>query len=131
MCVYLTAHGMSGRVDKTCRSRLETNLSFKASVALTTGGGLYRYRLLHDLVEVSGAFMNVLWFVFAEGWDRFDWFGEKLNEAHVAATLREVFDSLELKPAFASSLSLLSWPTFTRQERWSSIPASISLYGMP
>lgn len=71
------------------------------SVVFTTGGGLYRYQL-HDLVEVSGHIHQCPMVRFRGRLGQVsDWFGEKLNEAHVAAILREVFDSLELKPAFA------------------------------
>jgi hypothetical protein len=71
------------------------------SVVLTTGGGLYRYRL-HDLVEVRGRIHDcpLVRFRGRQGHVS-DWFGEKLNEAHVATILQQVFTALALQPAFA------------------------------
>lgn len=71
------------------------------AVVLTTGGGLYRY-LLQDLVEVTGHFHRcpLIRFLGRQGHVS-DWFGEKLSEAHVSQTLRDVFDSLAMAPAFA------------------------------
>ena len=71
------------------------------AVVLTTGGGLYRY-LLEDLVEVTGYFHGcpLVRFLGRHGHVS-DWFGEKLNEAHVSQTLRDVFDSLAMAPSFA------------------------------
>jgi len=71
------------------------------TVVLTTGGGLYRYQL-HDLIVVVGRFHEcpLIRFLGRESYIS-DWFGEKLNEAHVAGILRDVFDSLGLSPEFA------------------------------
>jgi hypothetical protein len=71
------------------------------AVVLTTGGGLYRY-LLQDLVEVTGHFHRcpLVRFLGRHGHVS-DWVGEKLNEAHVSQTLRDVFDSLAMAPSFA------------------------------
>jgi hypothetical protein len=71
------------------------------TVVLTTGGGLYRYQL-HDLIEVVGRVHQcpLIRFLGRQSYVS-DWFGEKLNEAHVAGILRDVFDSLALSPAFA------------------------------
>ncbi len=71
------------------------------TVVLTTGGGLYRYQL-HDLIEVVGRVHEcpLIRFLGRQSYVS-DWFGEKLNEAHVAGILRDVFDSLALSPAFA------------------------------
>ena len=71
------------------------------TVVLTTGGGLYRYQL-HDLIEVIGHFHEcpLIRFLGRESYIS-DWFGEKLNEAHVAGILRDVFDSFVLSPEFA------------------------------
>jgi hypothetical protein len=70
-------------------------------VVLTTGGGLYRY-LLQDMVEVTGHFHEcpLVRFLGRSGHVS-DWFGEKLNEAHVSEVLRDVFDSLAMTPSFA------------------------------
>jgi hypothetical protein len=71
------------------------------TVVVTTGGGLYRYRL-NDLIEVTGHVRGcpLIRFVGRGGYVS-DWFGEKLNEAHVASVLREVFSALGVAPAFA------------------------------
>jgi GH3 auxin-responsive promoter len=71
------------------------------TVVLTTGGGLYRYQL-HDLIEAVGRFHEcpLIRFLGRESYVS-DWFGEKLNEAHVAGILRDAFNSLSLSPAFA------------------------------
>src|SRR5262249_4986822 len=92
----------SGGVDPTnpqLAHELEPGALY--SVVLTTGGGFYRYRL-HDLVEVTGWIHRCPLVRFRGKHGHVsDWFGEKLNEAHVAATLHQVFASLGLKPAFA------------------------------
>jgi hypothetical protein len=71
------------------------------SVALTTGGGLYRYRL-HDLVEVTGRYGACPLVRFA-GKEALvsDWFGEKLNERHVAQALDETISRHGLHTTFA------------------------------
>ena len=71
------------------------------NVVLTTGGGLYRYAL-HDLIEVTDHFRGcpMIRFVGREGYVS-DWFGEKLNEAHVSRVLRSVFGELGIAPSFA------------------------------
>jgi hypothetical protein len=71
------------------------------AVVLTTGGGLYRYQL-QDLIEVVGRVYEcpLIRFLGRRGYVS-DWFGEKLNEAHVSAILRDVFAGHDLSPAFA------------------------------
>lgn len=71
------------------------------TVVLTTGGGFYRYQL-HDLIEAVGHVHEcpLIRFLGRQSYIS-DWFGEKLNEAHVAGILQDVFDSLPLSPAFA------------------------------
>lgn len=71
------------------------------AVALTTGGGLYRYRL-HDLVEVTGHLGEcpLVRFV-GRAAQVADWFGEKLNERHVAASLAELLAGHAARPSFA------------------------------
>jgi hypothetical protein len=73
----------------------------KYSVVLTTGGGLYRYQL-QDLIEVVGRVNHcpLIRFLGRQNYVS-DWFGEKLNEAHVSGILRGVFSELNLSPAFA------------------------------
>jgi len=71
------------------------------SVVVTTGGGLYRYQT-DDVVEVVGRIRRCPLIRFV-GRGRFvsDWFGEKLNEAHVGEVLRATFASFGITPAFA------------------------------
>jgi hypothetical protein len=91
-----------GEVDPT-RPQLahQIDRGQRYTVVLTTGGGLYRY-LLQDLVEVTGYFHEcpLVRFLGRIGHVS-DWFGEKLNEAHVSEVLRDVFGSLGMSPSFA------------------------------
>jgi GH3 auxin-responsive promoter len=69
------------------------------SVVLTTGGGLYRYRL-GDRVRVDGFVHGTPSISFVGRDDRVsDWCGEKLSESFVARVLDSVFESP--RPAFA------------------------------
>jgi hypothetical protein len=71
------------------------------AVVLTTGGGLYRYQL-HDSVEVINQLhaCPVLRFVGKQAHIS-DHFGEKLNAAHVQATLDKLLHDYGLTPTFA------------------------------
>jgi hypothetical protein len=71
------------------------------TVVVTTGGGLYRY-LLGDQIEVIGHIQDCprLRFVGRQG-SVSDWFGEKLNDAHVSRVFKETFAKLSFAPAFA------------------------------
>lgn len=71
------------------------------AVVVTTGGGLYRYRL-GDLIEVTGYLRGcpLIRFAGREG-SVSDWFGEKLNDAHVSSVFREAFQGLGMAPSFA------------------------------
>src|SRR5262249_43198348 len=70
-------------------------------VVLTTGGGLYRYRL-GDEVEVAGFEGECPLVRFCGKADRVsDLVGEKLAEPHVRAVLDRAFAALGLAPAFA------------------------------
>jgi GH3 auxin-responsive promoter len=71
------------------------------SVALTTGGGLYRYRL-QDRVRVEGFVERTpsLRFLGKEGHVS-DLRGEKLHESFVAGTLARVFERVGMAPRFA------------------------------
>jgi hypothetical protein len=71
------------------------------SVVVTTGGGLYRYQL-HDLIEVTGYFQGcpMVRFLGRQGYVS-DWFGEKLNEAHVSGVVRDAFGAMGISPSFA------------------------------
>ena len=69
------------------------------SVVLTTGGGLYRYRL-GDRVRVDGFLHGTPSISFVGRDDRVsDWCGEKLSESFVARVLDSVFESS--RPRFA------------------------------
>ena len=70
------------------------------SVIVTTGGGLYRYRL-GDLIKVTGFFGRVpnLRFVAKEGTVS-DLFGEKLHPDHVQRSAEDIFSTCSIKPSF-------------------------------
>jgi len=71
------------------------------AVAVTTGGGFYRYQL-HDVVEVVGFAGQAPCLRFAGKTDQVsDWFGEKLNERFVAGVLAQLFARHGLQPIFA------------------------------
>jgi hypothetical protein len=71
------------------------------TVAVTTGGGLYRYQL-GDAIEVTGHLRGcpLIRFVGRHA-SVSDWFGEKLNDAHVSRVFEEVFRHVGLAPSFA------------------------------
>ena len=71
------------------------------SIVLTTGGGLYRYRL-HDLVKVTGFFNRApcLEFVSRDNLVS-DVVGEKLNGKHVEESIRKVEANGGVRFAFA------------------------------
>jgi hypothetical protein len=71
------------------------------AVAVTTGGGLYRY-LLGDQIEVTGHIHDcpLVRFVGREG-SVSDRFGEKLNDAHVSRVFDETFKKLGIVPTFS------------------------------
>lgn len=92
----------SGRVDRDHpRLAHELDRGQQYTVVLSTGGGLYRYAL-HDLIEVTGHLnaCPLIRFLGRAGCFS-DWFGEKLNEAHVSRVLRNVFSELRISPSFA------------------------------
>jgi hypothetical protein len=70
-------------------------------IIVSNGGGLYRYRL-GDLVEVVDHLHEcpIIRFVGRQLYVS-DWFGEKLNEAHVASVLRQSLESRGLAASFA------------------------------
>jgi GH3 auxin-responsive promoter len=71
------------------------------SVVVTTGGGLYRYRL-EDRVQVNGFVGRTPSLKFLGKEDHVsDLCGEKLNESFVAAALREACAHLGVAPRFA------------------------------
>jgi hypothetical protein len=71
------------------------------AVVLTTGGGLYRYQL-RDIIEVIDYAHEcpIVRFVGRQDYIS-DWFGEKLNEAHVSRLLQAAFSALDISPSFA------------------------------
>jgi hypothetical protein len=78
---------------------LETGARY--DVVLTTGGGLYRYRL-RDRVAVTGRWRGVPCLRFVGKTDRVvDRFGEKLNARHVQRVLDAAFADHDLAPTFA------------------------------
>lgn len=67
---------------------------------LTTGGGLYRYRL-HDIVQVVGHLKGCPLFRFSgKAGQISDRFGEKLNEYHVRQVLDRLLQRYALRPEF-------------------------------
>ncbi len=70
------------------------------SVVITTGGGLYRYRL-RDVIEVVGFFRQCPLIRFVGKEDRvIDLFGEKMNACFVDLQLKEIFRKYSLHPKF-------------------------------
>jgi hypothetical protein len=71
------------------------------SVVITTGGGLYRYRL-GDRILVDDFFGELPCFCFVGKEDQVvDFYGEKLNENFVATVLSEVLGKSDLEPRFS------------------------------
>ena len=71
------------------------------SVVVTTGGGLYRYRM-RDRIEVTSFVGRTPSLRFLGKEDHVaDAFGEKLSEGFVRDVLNEVFGELALRPLFA------------------------------
>ena len=90
----------SGGDTTEVRLAQELELGQIYSVVITTGGGLYRYRL-HDLVEVTGFEGDCPMVRFVGKEDAVvDLFGEKLNESHVRCVAAEQFASHGPPPAF-------------------------------
>ena len=90
-------------LDDGGRSHLadELQIGSEYSVVVTTGGGLYRYRL-YDRVLVEGFVARTPALRFLGKEDRVsDRFGEKLSDAFVAGALRRVLDPLALRVRFA------------------------------
>jgi hypothetical protein len=71
------------------------------SVVVTTGGGLYRYRL-HDLVRVTGFFNQIPCLEFLARDNRVvDLVGEKMNERHVRDSIQEMARDMKVSLVFA------------------------------
>jgi len=90
-----------GRVDRAPSLAHELERGRFYEVLLSTAGGLYRYRL-RDVIEVLGHVHEcpVMRFVGRDGYVS-DWFGEKLNEAHVGRVLAEALERAGVKASFA------------------------------
>jgi hypothetical protein len=83
------------------RTAWEIEEGRRYSVIVTTGGGLYRYRLF-DLIEVVGFHGKVPLIRFLGKEDIVsDLRGEKLNGLHVSKALDTVFERYSLTPLFA------------------------------
>jgi len=79
----------------------ELDTGAEYDVVLTTGGGLYRYRL-RDRVNVVGHWKGVPCLRFVGKTDKVvDRFGEKLNARHVQNVLDRIFSAHNLTPDFA------------------------------
>tara|TARA_Y100000310_G_scaffold78020_1_gene74600 strand:+ start:10940 stop:12619 length:1680 start_codon:yes stop_codon:yes gene_type:complete len=78
----------------------ELNQGKKYSVVVTTGGGLYRYKL-QDIIQVTGFHEQAPLFCFI-GKDNHvsDIFGEKINANHITSIFSELFEKFELSPNF-------------------------------
>ena len=90
-------------MDEAGEARLldELQLGHEYSVVVTTGGGLYRYRL-QDRVRVTGFVMRTPSLRFVGKEDSVsDLYGEKLSEGFVARCLRDVLDAAGMVPAFS------------------------------
>lgn len=78
---------------------LETGKVYE--VIITTGGGLYRYRM-NDLVKVIGFYHQCPLIKFmGKSALISDWFGEKLNETHVREVITEVLQANHIAFTFA------------------------------
>jgi hypothetical protein len=85
----------------TARPAWELEEGTTYSVVVTTGGGLYRYRL-HDLVTVTGFLDEAPCLRFVGKEDRLsDRFGEKLAEGFVASVLARVLTMRGIRAPFA------------------------------
>jgi hypothetical protein len=85
----------------TLRRLWELEPGQEYSVVLTTGGGLWRYRL-HDLVRVSGFCARTPCLEFLGRDDAVvDLVGEKLHEQHAAAALSAATSATGIQPEFA------------------------------
>lgn len=70
------------------------------SVVVTTGGGLYRYRLL-DIIEVTGFYKKIPTIVFIGKENKIaDTVGEKLNEIHVKGAVEKCLADLRITYSF-------------------------------
>lgn len=98
----LRSHAFEFECDGSATTRLAHELAVgeRYCVVVTTGGGLYRYRL-RDRVEVTGHLAECPLVRFVEKDDLVsDWFGEKISEAHAARAARAACGAAGVAPAF-------------------------------
>lgn len=92
--------GASGEFTGKTVQAHETRAGEKYGVIITTGGGLYRYRLL-DIVEVTGHVKKCPVLKFLGKYQSVsDLFGEKLNDIHVQNVLAASFKQHQVSPKF-------------------------------
>ncbi|KKM10703.1 hypothetical protein SY88_13385 [Clostridiales bacterium PH28_bin88] len=97
---FAEAEGQGDQSSIKIRRAHELERGKSYSVIITTGGGLYRYRL-QDLIRVEGFLGQCPLITFTGKEDQIsDLFGEKLSESHVDAVMHEVFVKYELRPRF-------------------------------
>jgi hypothetical protein len=100
------------------------------SVVVTTGGGLYRYRL-YDQVEVVGRLLATPCIRFVGKTDRVaDWFGEKLNEQFVAGCIAILVAEYGLEPRFVllapdEGTAVYTYTLFIESDR--SLPSGLAM----
>ncbi len=96
--------------NKTIRLGHQLEDGKRYSVIVTTGGGLYRYRL-NDVVEVLGFEAECPLIRFVGKQDKVvDICGEKLNEQFVGDVVRQEFSQANLNPSFWMVAPLKSSP---------------------
>ncbi len=89
-----------------CGENFETLLAHELAVGaryavvISTGGGLLRYQL-GDIVEVVGKINQCPLLRFVGRQRVVDWFGEKLNAAHVGGVVEEALHAHSVEAAFA------------------------------
>ncbi|NLD47289.1 MAG: GH3 auxin-responsive promoter family protein, partial [Clostridiaceae bacterium] len=89
----------TGEYDKT-RLAHELEAGKCYCVVVTTGGGLYRYRLF-DIIKVTGYYNQCPVFTFEGKEDNIcDCCGEKLNGHHVGRALKAIFEKYNIIPGF-------------------------------
>lgn len=78
----------------------ELEIGRRYLVIISTGGGFYRYQL-GDIIEVTGFAERTPMFRFiSKETGTVDFFGEKLQESHVAGAIQTVCEGLNFQPSF-------------------------------
>lgn len=95
-----TSDGSLADAPREVRFADELELGRRYGVILTTGGGLYRYRL-GDVIEVVGFENRCPLVRFCGRPETSDLVGEKLTEAQVRAVLERAFALVGIRPRFA------------------------------